>query len=108
MSYDEYWNGSPMIAQDYYKAEQLRIESQNSMMWLQGLYIYEAFEVGLANFGQSLFGKQKKRHTYRDKPIRVTPKSVKEIEQERKIARAKYIESLKAWQQSFERNHKEK
>ena len=103
MSYKEYWDESPMIARDYYKAEQLRIENQNTMAWLQGVYIHEAFEVGLANFGQSLANKHGKNIQYRDKPIRITPKTVKEIKQEQEEARAKYIASLKAWQESFER-----
>lgn len=42
MTYDEFWNGPPWLAQDYRKAQALTDRRRNEELWLQGLYVYEA------------------------------------------------------------------
>lgn len=107
MTYEQFYYGDPHLTRAYYKADKLRIESKNTLEWLQGLYIYEAFTVGLANFSAGLAGKQSKAE-YRKEPIRITPKTEKEIEEEKRQELEKYIESLKQFQRDFERRNKEK
>lgn len=42
MTYEEYWNGDPMLCKFYRKAHKIKKKQQNEMLWLQGMYIYEA------------------------------------------------------------------
>lgn len=42
MSYDQYWNGDNEMPRMYKQAYLYRIEHENQMAWLQGLYIYDA------------------------------------------------------------------
>lgn len=42
MTADEYWRGAPELARHYRQAELIRLEQQNQLLWLQGLYIYDA------------------------------------------------------------------
>lgn len=42
MSYEEYWNEDCWIASYYLKAYKIKREQQNEILWLQGVYIYEA------------------------------------------------------------------
>lgn len=42
MTYDQYWNEDCTMVVMFRKAHELRQESENQKLWLQGLYIYEA------------------------------------------------------------------
>ena len=42
MSPEQYWDGDPMLAKYYRKADELKRKRRNEELWLQGLYIYEA------------------------------------------------------------------
>jgi len=43
MTYDEYWKGDAELPKYYRKADKLRKQRVNGEMWLQGMYIYDAF-----------------------------------------------------------------
>lgn len=43
MSYDEYWHSSPYRAKFYLEAHKLKVRQKDEEMWMQGMYIYEAF-----------------------------------------------------------------
>lgn len=49
MSYAEYWEGDPKLAQYYRKAYRLKQEERNNNAWLQGLYVYDAVSTALHN-----------------------------------------------------------
>lgn len=42
MTYEQYWDGDPVLPKYYRKAEEMRNEKRNQELWLQGMYIYEA------------------------------------------------------------------
>jgi hypothetical protein len=42
MSYDEFWNQDVALVRVYRKADELKRIRQNEVLWLQGMYIYEA------------------------------------------------------------------
>lgn len=70
MPYDEYWYGDPWLCEAYRQAHKLKIEQRNQELWLQGLYMYDAFAVVLSNS----FGKRGgKKAKYMDEPIRLFP-----------------------------------
>jgi hypothetical protein len=49
MSYEQYWEQSPYLVVAYRKAYRLRRETENEQAWLQGLYVFDAFAVVMAN-----------------------------------------------------------
>lgn len=107
MTYEQFYNDDPLLVRAYHKAEKLRTENKNTFEWLQGLYFYEALTVGLSKFSAGLAGKQSKAE-YRKEPIRITPKTEKEIKEEKRKALEAYIESLKQFQRDFDRRQKER
>lgn len=42
MTEEQYWDGDPMLAKYYRKAEEIRNERRNQELWLQGMYVYDA------------------------------------------------------------------
>ncbi len=42
MTAEQYWEGDCELVKYYREAEQLRLEKENTKLWLQGLYIYDA------------------------------------------------------------------
>lgn len=70
MTYEQFWDGDPVIAVAYRKAYRLKREVANEEAWLQGLYNYDAFAVTLANAFRSKGGK---RQQYFEKPIDIFP-----------------------------------
>lgn len=42
MSFDQYWYESPYLAYFYREAYKLRLRHEDTFMWNQGMYIYEA------------------------------------------------------------------
>ena len=75
MSYEQYWEQSPYLAVAYRKANRLQREIDNEQAWLQGLYVFDAFAVVLAN----AFSKRgSKTEKYIEKPIDIFPLTEKE------------------------------
>lgn len=42
MTYEQYWDGDVSAHKAYRESEKIRLTKQNQMLWLQGLYVYEA------------------------------------------------------------------
>lgn len=84
MTYDEYWNGEGEMCEDYRHAHEYRQIEQNKMMWIQGLYIHDAFAVVLSN-AFSKRGSTPKRYT--EAPYPINSKMVKD-EKDRKAKEA--------------------
>ena len=79
MTYEQFWDGPPAIAVAYRKAYRLKRECDNEQAWLQGLYVFNAFAVCLAN----TFAKRgAKKHTYLERPIDIFP--ISEAEKQRR------------------------
>lgn len=106
MTHELFYFDDPKLTRAYHQAELLRTENKNTFEWLQGLYFYEAISKALSNFGAGLGGKKPKEE-YRDKPIRITPKTEKEIKEEEQRALEAYINSLKQFKADWDRKHKE-
>lgn len=101
MSLDEYWCASPHLVRYYREAHKLSVEQRNQELWLQGLYIYNAFSVVLAN----AFGKKGgKRHNYLEKPINLFEFTHKQEEAERVKETNRIVNTLNMIQQRFNAN----
>lgn len=66
MTYEEYWNGDSTLVKAYRKAQELKKQMQNELLWLQGMYFYEAL-CCVAPILKA-FSKQRKPVPYRDSP----------------------------------------
>lgn len=98
MSYNEYWHGKPILAKYYWEKHKIDIEQRNQELWLQGLYIYDALAVVMANS----FSKNSKQK-YLDKPIDLFPKTEEQKEDEKQKIRQALYEKLNAWKAAFEK-----
>lgn len=93
MSYEQYWEQSPHLAAVYRKAYRLRREMENEQAWLQGLYVFDAFAVCLAN----AFAKSgAKRHKYLEKPIDIFPLTEAEKKRREAEENAKMRQAMEA------------
>lgn len=70
MTYAEFWDGDVEIAKFIRGAYQKRVDEQNYMLWLQGLYIYDALTAVMPPL--SIKSKIKEIRPYRDKPFPIT------------------------------------
>ena len=93
MTPTEYWEESPYLTVAYRKAYRLKRETENEQAWLQGLYMYDAFAVCLAN----VFAKRgAKKQTYIEKPIDLFPLTEQEKKRREKEEQKKMQQAMEA------------
>ncbi len=93
MSWEQYWEESPFLAIAFRKAYKLKREMENEMAWLQGLYVYDAFAVCMAN----VFSKRGvKKSTYMDRPIDIFPLTEREKKRREQEEYAKMQKAMEA------------
>ena len=80
MTPDEYWNGDPALLRAYRKADVIRRERENEMLWLQGMYIYEAIG-DLAPILHAFAKKGTEAKPYTERPYPITNRLRKEAEE---------------------------
>lgn len=92
MTWEQYWDEPPRLAVAYRKAYKLRREMENEQAWLQGLYVYDAFAVVLAN----AFGKHGSSKQYLEQPIDIFPLTESQKKQREREEKEKMIKTLEA------------
>ena len=98
MTYQQFWYGDAELVVAYREAHKLKIQQKNEELWLQGLYIYNAFGVVLANAFKT---KGATPYKYIEKPLDIFPKPAPtEAEQEK--AREDVIKALSRWKKSWD------
>ena len=101
MSYEQYWEQSPYLTVAYRKAYRIRRETENEQAWLQGLYVFDAFAVVLAN----VFSKRgAKKQKYIERPIDIFPLT----EREKKRREAEENAKMQAVMESMVRKQRAK
>ena len=70
MTAHQYWNEDCTLVKDYREAERLRAERKNQELWLQGMYIYEAFCDASPLF-HDFVKKGTKAHPYSKEPYQI-------------------------------------
>lgn len=104
MTYEQYWDMSPYLVIAYRKAYKLKREIENEQAWLQGLYVYDAFAVCMAN----AFAKRgAKKVDYLEKPVDIFPLTDAEKERREQEERNKMQKAMEAIA-SKQRRKKEK
>ena len=105
MSYTQYWDEPPYLAVAYRKAFKLKRELDNEQAWLQGLYIYDAFAVCLAN----AFSKRgANKHNYLERPIDIFPLTEQEKKRREKEEQAKMQKAMEQMRREQQRKKKTK
>ena len=101
MSFAEYWEGDPILAQYYRKAYQIKQDEINYNSWLQGLYIYDAVSTALHNALRGMSKNKPPAKDYAKRPYEFKNKVKTEAEKAREIK----IEQDKAaaWMENFVR-----
>ena len=90
MTYEQFWEQSPYLAVTFRKAYKLRREMENEQAWLQGIYVFDAFAVCMANaFAKRGAAKQ----NYLERPLDIFPlteaqKKQREQEENKKMQMA--------------------
>ena len=106
MSYAEYWEGDPKLAQYYRKAYRIKQEEINNNAWLQGMYIYDAVSTALHNALRG-FGKQKPpAKDYAKQPYELNNKVKTEAEKAKEVEIEQ--EKAAAWMENFVRTNQGK
>ena len=106
MSFAEYWEGDPKLAQYYRKAYLIKQEEINNNAWLQGVYIYDAVSTALHNALRG-FSKQKiPAKDYATKPYDFRHKPKTEAEKAKEVATEQ--EKAAAWMENFVRINQKK
>ena len=101
MSYAEYWEGDPKLAQYYRKAYHIKQEEINNNAWLQGMYIYDAVSTALHNALRG-FGKSKPpAKDYAKQPYEFNNKVKTEAEKAKEVEIEQ--EKAAAWMENFVR-----
>ena len=101
MSYEQYWEQSPYLTVAYRKAYRIKRETENEQAWLQGLYVFDAFAVVLAN----VFSKRgAKKQKYIERPIDIFPLT----EREKKRREAEENAKMQAVMESMIRKQRAK
>ena len=105
MTYEQYWESNPYLAVTYRKAFELKRKLDNEQAWIQGLYIYDAFSVSLANaFAKRGATTQK----YFEKPVDIFPLTEAEKKQREKEEYAKMQNALETMRREQQRKKKTK
>ena len=97
---EEFWKLNFKKLHPYIVADNIKRERENYMLWLQGLYIYDA--VG-AVVGAALSKPGHKKPEYLKEPIRITPLTEMEKRQKQQDEINKFLKYL----DQFERNSKD-
>lgn len=93
MTYEQYWDMSPYLVIAYRKAYKLKREIANEQAWLQGLYVYDAFAVCMAN----AFAKRgAKKENYLEKPVDIFPLTDAEKKRREQEERGKMQQAMEA------------
>lgn len=82
MTYEQFWDGDPMLCKYYREAEEMRNEKKNQELWLQGMYIYEAI-ADLSPVLHAFAKKGTKPQPYTDAPYPITKKQRERIKAEK-------------------------
>lgn len=90
MTYNQYWDGDCEMAKYFREADDLKRERENTSLWLQGLYFYEALIDASPVINP--MSKKHKPHPYRESPIPLTEaadRRKKEEENKKKLSNGK-------------------
>ena len=106
MTEEQFWDKDSTLVIAYRKKHDLEKEQQNQMLWLQGLYVYDAI-TSVAPILRA-FSTAKRPNPYPEKPYPLTVKDIKKEEEAKEIEKKNEVKSkLLAWQQRVNKKMRE-
>ena len=99
MSYAEYWEGDPKLAQYYRKAYRIKQEEINNNAWLQGMYVYDAISTALYNALRGMGKSKPPAKDYAKQPYEFKNKVKSEAEKAKEVEIEQ--EKAAAWMENF-------
>ena len=107
MSYDQYWNGDNEMPRMYRMAFLQRMEHENQMAWLQGMYVYQA--IGALAPALKAFAKgHAAKYVAEPFDLKLTGTPKVEREKKEKKTNAKAIAYLSVWADNVNKKMEEK
>ena len=104
MSREEFWELEPWLAKMYRRKYEFDIEQTNQMYFVLSNYIGEHIQITLSNAFKK---KGQTPDKYRDKPLRLTPKTAQEKAIEAEQERRKIIAQFTAWGKRWEQTQRD-
>ena len=92
MTYDEYWNGDPLMVRAFYKAHKLKQEMLDAEAWLHGMYVLRALDASVGNMFRKS-GTQPSEYPKQPSGTQEAEKAQMDEEDELNFARA-YMENM--------------
>ena len=103
MTPKQYWEESPYLAVAFRNAFRLKRQIDNEQAWLNGMYVYDAIAVCMAN----AFSKQgSKKQTYIEKPIDIFPLTEREKKRREEEENAKMQKAMEVMIRKQQRDKK--
>ena len=102
MSAREFWEDDPYLTIAYREADLRKRERENSFLWLQGRYVYDAFAAVIHN---ALSKKGTKAINYTEEPYKITPPTEEEKRAAVERERQKAIDSFNKWKAAWDNAH---
>ena len=102
MTAKEYWEGDPYLTAAYRDADTRRRQRENTFLWLQGRYVYDAFAAVIHN---AFSKKGSTPIKYTEEPYKIIPPTEEEKREAAKRERQKAIDSLNAWKAAWDNAH---
>ena len=96
MTPEQYWDGDPALPKYYRKSDEIKRKRQNTDLWLQGMYIYEAL-CDVAPIFHAFAKKGTKPQPYPDHPYALTKK---DREEENKLMELRAREKAKRYMEA--------
>ena len=89
MTYEQFWDGDPMMAKAFREADMIRRRRRNEELWLEGIYTAEALSATVGN----MFSKGTK-HKYPSEPFPITEHEQRERREREEKAKMERIKAL--------------
>lgn len=89
MTYDQFWRDEPKLVIAYREADEIRRKRENTVLWLQGMYVAEALQATVGN----MFAKGQK-HQYPEEPYPITKVEQEERKRRAEIAKMERIKAM--------------
>lgn len=103
MTYEQFWDEPPHIASAYRDAYKLKLEAQNELAWLIGLYVYDAVAVVVSN---ALSKRGARPKNYIERPMDIFPLTEKEKKRREREEYEKMDRQLQAIRNAQQRKKK--
>lgn len=113
MSYEQFWDGDVEMAKAYRKTHRLRMEQQDELAWVQGMYVYQAVAAlapALKAFAKGKIQPYVEQPFSREERRRAEERAAKRREEQTRKDRARVMMEVWAinFNEKWEKDQKEK